>query len=47
LRKESQTTAYFVEDLDAAQEAVDEAVAAFDQIVKDIDEEFPPPKQCI
>lgn len=36
--QESQETTYFAEDLDAAQEAVDEAVRAFDQIVADIDD---------
>mmetsp|Transcript_28378 Transcript_28378/g.66624 ORF Transcript_28378/g.66624 Transcript_28378/m.66624 type:complete len:97 (-) Transcript_28378:96-386(-) len=36
--QESQETTYFAEDLDAAQEAVDEAVAAFKGIVNDIED---------
>jgi len=34
--QESQETTYFAEDLDAAQEAVDEAVSAFESVVNDI-----------
>mmetsp|Transcript_3508 Transcript_3508/g.7622 ORF Transcript_3508/g.7622 Transcript_3508/m.7622 type:complete len:160 (+) Transcript_3508:3-482(+) len=36
--QESQETTYFAEDLDAAQEAVDEAVKAFNEVVADIDD---------
>eukprot|EP00548_Thalassiothrix_antarctica_P000440 CAMPEP_0194132454 /NCGR_PEP_ID=MMETSP0152-20130528/2925_1 /TAXON_ID=1049557 /ORGANISM="Thalassiothrix antarctica, Strain L6-D1" /LENGTH=96 /DNA_ID=CAMNT_0038827517 /DNA_START=176 /DNA_END=466 /DNA_ORIENTATION=+ len=36
--RDSDGTTYFAEDLDAAQESVDTAVAAFSEIIQDLDD---------